>query len=61
MPEKFKKVWRCKDCKFFQPDPKDPNKGSCFGKEVDPEMDVRNCPTQSFHLKGENDLEKGSI
>ncbi|MEN2984162.1 MAG: hypothetical protein ABDH25_03960 [Dictyoglomaceae bacterium] len=32
---------KCKNCKFFQPNPSDPNKGMCFGIPVKAEG---SCP-----------------
>lgn len=41
----------CKDCKFFQPKPQDPEKGDCFGHEVPANMPAEKCPTKSFQPK----------
>ncbi|MFA6296519.1 MAG: hypothetical protein WC663_04140 [Patescibacteria group bacterium] len=41
----------CKDCKNFAPNPTDPNKGECYGHEVDANMDSEKCPAKSFQAK----------
>ena len=40
---------KCKECKFYEPI--DENKGKCFGFDVPAEMDVEECPQNSFQTR----------
>jgi hypothetical protein len=46
----------CLNCKFYKPDPTDPNTGYCFGHEVSGDTDAALCPAKVYEPATEADI-----